>query len=263
MARVSKTRGFAFTDFVCDEAFLRAIECKYMIAGREICPDTGRPHWQCYVYFTNPRSFTSVRNEFAPRHIEPARGNSASNRRYCIKDGEPIFEIGEFPNQGRRSDIIAVSNAIRDGESVDSLMLAGEADKPLAKYVKYFDRLEALVTPSRDWPTVITVIWGRAGTGKTRLARERGGLPVAFSGRFFDYSGEDHVLFDDFDPSEWTRSLWLRICDRYPMRVEVKGGFREWAPHYITFTSNYDPRGWFGHLDEAVQRRINEVIHLT
>jgi len=62
-----KARAYTFTINTFDEnteEFLQTFECRYIIYGYEIAPATGRPHFQGYVYFDNPRSFDAVKRLF-------------------------------------------------------------------------------------------------------------------------------------------------------------------------------------------------------
>ena len=47
---------------------------------------------------------------------------------------------------------------------------------------------------------------------------------------FDGYDGQDTAIFDDFRASGNRFSYILRLIDRYPMDVPVKGGFVYWNP---------------------------------
>ena len=71
---------------------------KYLCYGREICPDTGTPHLQGYVYYVNtvrnPHAFFST---FGPHaHVERAVGTAEENQEYCSKEGD-FTEYGVLP----------------------------------------------------------------------------------------------------------------------------------------------------------------------
>lgn len=88
---------------------------------------------------------------------------------------------------------------------------------------------------------------GDAGTGKSRQAFEA--MPDAYSkpaGPWFDgYEGQTDVIIDDFVPGEdLSLSMVMRITDRYPLRVPIKGGFVPWRATKIIFTSNYPLEEW-------------------
>ena len=58
-----KVRGVCWTLFHYTDADLTAIqeyakdECEYLVFGKEVCPTTGTPHLQGYLYWPNPRSY--------------------------------------------------------------------------------------------------------------------------------------------------------------------------------------------------------------
>ena len=104
----------------------------------------------------------------------------------------------------------------------------------------------SLNEPSRkfDDPLEVRWFWGETGTGKTyeayQFAMALGVEPYirSGSGKFFDgYEGHRVVIFDDFREGDIPFNYLLRLCDKYPMRVEVKGGVRQWKPEYIFITS--------------------------
>jgi len=73
-------------------------------------------------------------------------------------------------------------------------------------------------------------------------------------------------LFDDFRGDFCTFHYLLRVLDRYPMRVEVKGSSREFNSKRIYITSCYPPTEIYNKSDEDVKqliRRIDEIIFLS
>jgi len=80
------------------------------------------------------------------------------------------------------------------------------------------------------------------------------------------YDNQDAVLFDDFRGDFCTFHYLLRVLDRYPMRVEVKGSSREFNSKRIYITSCYPPTEIYNKSDEDVKqliRRIDEIIFLV
>lgn len=77
--------------------------CKYLVYGRER-GDSGTPHLQGFIIFSNSVSFSSAKSKLGNScHIEAARGTSNQAADYCKKDGE-YTEHGELSEQGKRSD---------------------------------------------------------------------------------------------------------------------------------------------------------------
>lgn len=79
---------------------------RYLCCGSEICPTTGRPHLQWYVYFTHAISFTQARSRLLG-NLTGANGSASQNRTYCGKlDKEHpnavFFEIGNMPIDSKK-----------------------------------------------------------------------------------------------------------------------------------------------------------------
>lgn len=259
-----KARAFCWTDYVMDLEFWRGMAgVRYLVCGHETCPTTGRLHLQGYVYFHNPRSFLAFRALLGGRHVEVAGGSPQANRVYCVKENV-ILEIGEIPVNGQRNDINEVAKEItRNGMRVNDLMIEGQHHQVLARYTKYFDRLEDISAAPRSEKSEVIIVWGEGGLGKSHMAYAAGAVPVKYrNGFYMGYHSEPVVLFDEFDWTKMPREEWLQLTDKWPMRIEIKGGDKNWAPRQIWFTTNYNPVGnWYGWSPE-VQRRVNRIIHV-
>jgi len=114
-----------------------------------------------------------------------------------------------------------------------------------------------------------TVLWGDTGTGKSHRAWESCGIEAYSKDprtKFWcGYSGQESVIFDEFRGAIDIAHL-LRWCDKYPVRVEVKGGSVPLSAKKLVFTSNLHPSAWYPELDPvtyaALERRL-EIIHVT
>ena len=70
------------------------------------------------------------------------------------------------------------------------------------------------------------------------------------------------VLFDDIEASACLPiSLFLKLTDRYPHQVPIKGGYITWKPKVIVFTSNYPWVEGIGARVEGLELRVHEAIH--
>jgi len=273
---MSKSRNYCFTSYEHDGGLIweRAGErwaaptgISYIIWGNEVCPTTGRAHKQGYLELTGPLGLSGVKRLLATNsiHLETRKGTAAQAIEYCKKDGD-WEEHGEAKAQGKRSDLEAIKKHIDKGMS--SLEIA-EAHWP--KWVIYrrsFDEYRTLkgldeVRDKSNAPKVI-YIHGPSGCGKTRFAIEAGATCVDFNGKFMlNYNGEKTVLFDDVDRDMFpNRSVMLRLLDRYPMKVEIKGGSVQWLATTIYMTSNYSLTDLMWDKDDAIRRRITRVIHM-
>lgn len=253
-----------------DVALLRAIGSErnginYLVFGREI-GESGTPHLQGFVSFSNRRTLRYARNLISDRaHFEAAKGSPDQAGEYCKKEGK-YEEFGECPRgRGTRNDLASAVAAVKAGAS--RRVLLEEHATAYSRAYKMLNEALLVYSKSRDWMPVTTVYWGETGTGKTRKAFEDcETVPYMHSGgMWFDgYDGHENVIFDDFGGSEFKLTYLLKLLDRYPMRVPVKGGFVSWIPKNIYITSNYSPKEWFpGAKDEHVKalfRRFFKIM---
>lgn len=238
-------------------------ECVYGIVGREV-GESGTPHLQCYVQLRSRQSLAALKRVFGNRiHAEIARGSGKRNREYCSKEGE-YWESGVLSQQGQRTDLAGVVEMFREGKKWEEILESNPAE--LARYPRFFERCALQFGVKRNWECEVYVYWGNTGVGKSRRAFEETQNPYVHSGgQWFDgYAGEEEVIFDDFGGSEFKLTYLLKLLDRYPMRVPVKGGFVSWCPKKIYITSNYAPDKWYPSAkDEHVRalfRRITKSI---
>lgn len=275
-----RAKFWCFTSFKDEPPQWSKEILSYLTYQRERCPNTQRLHWQGYLALHRSGSRRIVR-DFLGVGVHIASANSAKAIDYCHKEesrvpGTQPVEFGERPapsaGKGARSDIAAAC----------ALVLSGATPATFAKefpatYVRYFRGLTALkqaLAPKRnlDVAVSVSIYIGPPGCGKTKTAYAK--WPNLFSkppGPWWDgYDGETVTLFDDFvgedaiPPSEL-----LKICDRYPLQVQVKGSFRELQATRIIFTSNVEWEEWYlqtryfqqwGTLQAAFKRRISEVV---
>lgn len=261
---MSRHRNYCFTSFIDPfEHKLTPDNTKYVIVGREVCPDTGRVHFQGYVEFCGARTIQSAKALLGECHLEPRRGTPAEAAEYCRKDGNVILEFGIISKQGKRNDLVAIFEEIKE-QGFDEVSIAERHCTAWAMYRKAFREFHQLHEDRRMWRTEVRIYYGPTGTGKTFTAiRVDGCTPVEYvkDGRFFEgYNGEDNVLFDEFVPDEMPVTKWLQLCDEYPHRVNCKGGTRNWKPRLIVFTTNdLFPQSWYsGMHSDAFRRRVTE-----
>lgn len=231
----------------------------YQIVGREVCPTTGTPHLQCYVRYKSARTFQSMKKKYPKAHIEKAKGNDEHNHVYCGKDADLVIESGEPKQQGRRTDLDDIRKMIDDGKEMKEV--AQQHFGSYCRYYKGFEKYQRMVQPKRDWKTRVIVLWGDAGTGKTRAAHELGGeiISVTQSGFVQGYSNQEVVIFDDFEGGI-QREVFMQMMDRYRMTVNIKGAEAEWNPKTIVITSNKSPYDWGYKIDAAFKRRLDKVV---
>lgn len=265
MAKVRK-RNWCFTSF--DEAGNQALDAntgegsgvRFWCYGNETCPDTKRSHRQGYMELTQATTRLALQKKFHRSiHWEFRRGTQEQAIQYCQKDGD-YYAFGEVKQQGKRADLIAIRDAIDAGAPVSQI-----ATDHFAKYCQYgraFERYRQLKQPERNWATEVHVVWGPTGTGKTRYCIDQGAAMVEFDkgGFIHGYMNQEIIVFDDFDPATISRGAFLKLMDRYPTTVNIKGGSMIWNPRTVYLTTNFNPRDWYGACP-AIRRRLTSITH--
>lgn len=262
-------------------------ECNALVYQMEVCPDTGREHIQLYAEFSKPCRFSHVQSvlNITGAHCESRKKSREACVAYCTKgetrkaDTVPVLlgTVASNPEgtyktrQGKRTDISAMVDSIKSGKRALDVM---EADPDT--YVKYHRGMTTVrelyqrAAAKKDRDLTVEVHWGVPGAGKTKHVYDRHGFENVFTvvacsdNVWFDgYEGEDVLLIDDFNG--WIKySFLLKLLDRYPLRLPIKGAFTyaQWTKVYIT--SNYPVDEWYkdATLDlGALKRRITTIKH--
>jgi len=279
-ARGTKHRAWTITanvpDFIdkdyLQELAIKALEepgVRYICFQEETAPSTGQKHYQGFVQFPN-QVYLSGAKELGVTlfgvqcHMEPARGTADENRVYCSKEGGANFqEHGSLPRPGNRTDLARIARELTEGKSLLDVATMMPSD-----FMKYHGGIKAYHTLIHSNPRVISVdpivYWwyGPTGVGKSRKAFET--FPSAYikmNNHWWDgYIGQKEVVFDDYRPSLCTFQEFLRIIDRYPMRVEVKGSSIELSANVFVVTTTSRPEVlWNGRTEEALNQLIRRI----
>lgn len=276
------SRGWTFTLFDIpsfrEEKLKSVATLEYLVWQKEMCPKTQRPHFQGYVYFTNPRTLGGVRRLIGGRpHLEKARGTPEQNKQYCTKEDTRMdgpWEHGTIPKQGRRADVNLVHDLVVEGK--DDLAIADQHPAGYYKYYRAVKRVRFLrdQEATKDFRKVqVHVFLGPPGCGKTRYCTEHYKeslfilrAPNDKSVWFDGYRGQTTLLIDDF--YGWIRwGTLLHLLDGYQTRIPIKGDFT-WAKwNTVLITSNVKTvRDWYSTIDEnlfpALERRITKIHRL-
>lgn len=244
--------------------------------------ESGTLHLQGLVQFRNGRTFEGVRRSLEGAHIEVMRGTISQALDYVEKEeGDATIdfpsgniEIGSRPpagsgGQGSRSDLLVLYEAARDGKRGRDLIEAN----PEA-FIKFARGIEAVVgcyEDRRAFKTEIRWYYGPTGTGKSKTAYEEAEALGSFyvkdpTSNWWDgYAGEHSCIIDDYRRDFCTFSSLLRLFDRYPLPVQVKGGYRQFRSKVIFITTPKNPQDtWESRTQEDISqlmRRIETVKH--
>lgn len=241
---------------------------------KEICPSTGKEHFQGYVE-CKAITMTKLKQLFCDSmmHCEPSRANQQSNLDYTSKDEsrcpswDAPISVGVAKQQGTRSDLDAIRQHLVDGGSMAEI-----AENHFGDYVRYhkgFMNAQLLLRPPR--PTAdrcVTVYFGGTGTGKTATAYEADPALYRWTPTqaqwWCGYSGHKTLLLDEFR-GQLNFGTLLTLLDRYPLNLQVKGATTEHTADDIFITSPVHPVEWFKNLGsqdklDQLKRRINKII---
>lgn len=265
MGKRHRSRNVCFTGWTDTIEFDKEY-MKYLVFGRETCPDTGKKHLQGYVEFLRAMDFGKIVDLLGGEgvHIETRKGSPRQASDYCKKEKD-FEEFGELSKQGKRSDLDEVVEHLENGLTVRETALAN----PI-QYIKYhrgIEKLRSFMIKPRDFVPEVTVMYGKTGTGKSRKARE--GVEDYYvwtpaRGKWWDgYDGQTTVIMEEFR-GQLPLGYMLTLLDRYECPVECKGGSIEFVAKNIIITSPKHPRDWYeDQSNDKIDQLLRRVTHVT
>ena len=237
---------------------------RFMVYQRERGAQ-GTEHFQGYIECKVQVRLGCLKQWLGHAHWEIANGDYASNLAYCTKEegrvSDPVM-FGEHVEQGRRTDLQEACITLAES-GLDAV-----AEQHPAVFVKYHRGLEALWSrslPHRSEPPTVWWLYGPTEVGKSRFVQEAEDETLWWSGEslqwFQDYHGQEAACFDDFRGDFCKFHTLLRLLDRYPYFVPLKGGSCKWIAKRIYITTCKHPgRIYANRSDEDMKqlyRRIN------
>lgn len=272
--RASPARNYLFTLNNYTNESIQSVQsffaehCSYGVYQQEVGAN-GTPHLQGYMQLKKKNRITWLLTYFQA-HFTVARGTPEENWKYCTKedtraDGCVPFEHGvRGGGSGERSDLKPVVESILAKRPMSSV--AGEYPEQFVKFSKGLIALAGAISEPRTWKTEVFWFYGPTGTGKSRRAYELapGAYWKAGGVKWWDgYDGEEDVIIDDYRRDLCPFHELLRLLDRYPMRVEFKGGSCNFRARRIFITTPKCPRGtWEGRTEEDLAQLIRRIEHV-
>lgn len=249
--RGSQTRFWCFTSF--DDGFLwyDPVTMEYCIQQEEVCPSSGRLHWQGTVVFDSNKRLSALKKLLPAAHWEPMRGSIQDCIRYCSDprkraDGGLYLEDGVQPIVG---DAARKATQIQRYQRAKDLAVQGNLDAIdpdiLIRHLGNLQKLRSLLAPKPGNLTSATCpgVWlvGRPGSGKSTLAEQFKHYKKDPANKWFDgYSQEDTVVLDDVAPCHKSVAYLLKqLGHQFTFQGETKGGSVWLRPHVCIVTSQY------------------------
>lgn len=215
---------------------------KYILYQLELCPGTGRLHYQGYIVLQRSQRRNWLkqklfeefgRNEW---HLEVARKGDLANERYCKKLDSRIdgpFEFGDPKRvgQGKRTELLSVQEALDGGATEHRI-----AKDFFAEWVKHraafndYRKLQAsevsqvnysldqFSLPAIDWnQSLVWLVHGPTNVGKTSWVLANFKNPLVIMDvddlRNFDPNCHDGIVFDDMSFNHWPFSGVVNLLD--------------------------------------------------
>lgn len=264
---MSRYRAWCFTSFATEEPEWNEKRMAYLLYAPETCPDTGKPHWQGYVYYKEKVSIKMSNKLLSTgnHHHERCIGDATSNYNYIVgpyeKDGKvkpynPNYkEFGSIPKQGKRVDLDNLKDKLLKGETTITNVLT-EDPITFHQYGRTLERLDDL-RMSGIYRTEMTTgkwIWGPTGSGKSHQAFENFSPDTHYvypndNGWWDNYKQQDIVIFNDFR-GELTYNELLQLIDKWPYTVKRRG--RPPLPFtskHVIITSSLPPKKIYRNRD--------------
>lgn len=247
-----------------------------------VIPGTTDWYWLCDIYQDDdefPKCAEDVKNgEVWERRFHPNFEGIRSPKgtvEYCKKE-KNFVEYGQAPEEpvdkktrNKRLETIPLEELVESGEiSIFSLVQLKKAREILQN-----ERTKQTFA-QKD----VRWYYGDTGAGKTKRCWEEakakygGDIWVSHTtDQWFDgYNGQKGVILDDIRSATWRFAELLRLTDRYPIDVPIKGGFRKWVPETIWITAPVEPRELYRNYQtgepydgiEQLERRITTLEHL-
>ncbi len=212
---------------------------KYSVGQVERGHKDNTVHLQFGVNFDDrhAKRFYTMKKYFPTAYLAQAKGSNYDIKVYCTKQDTRIeepFEIGQFVEMRQRTDYDEFRNALKSGASDLELFdnfYQIASTKGLEKIQEERDLFLNSKYTEQGRNVRTTFIYGPPGVGKTQSVFKEYGFKnvfrVSFYGKFqFNgYNGEKVLLFDEF--AGQVNLGWLnQILDKYPLKLEVKGGHK-------------------------------------
>lgn len=229
--KIRLSRNLVFTSFNLEPPIFDASTMKFLAYEPEICPTTGKQHWQGFVCWKNAKSGKASSTALTlpgQKGVwnEPMRGSLTQNVIYCSKELK-LEKFGKAPEQGARTDLIELRDRILDGLSVEEILI----DNPVMyhQYGRTLEKIEEIRQRKirRTEAPTCTWIYGKTDCGKSHDAfmetTEDNSYIYPYDNGWWDgYVGQEIVIFNDYR-GEIPYNILLMLTDKWPNSVKRRG----------------------------------------
>lgn len=260
-------RNFVFTlnnytneDYINVSTYEHA---QYIIIGKETGAQ-GTPHLQGYMELKKQMRFNTVKTKFPRMHIEIRRGTQKQAIDYCKKE-KNFEEFGKAKMSGIRNDVASVIDF--KNESMTNFFLSS----PGADIQSYnlLCKIKTYMENQRNFKSFTIWCHGPSGSGKSLWTYNLSKSTKPYykdDTKWWDgYDNNFITILDDFRASNMKFNTLLKLLDRYPFQIEIKGGYRQFVSSIIIITCIQKPEQTYKILDTEepllqLTRRINKII---
>lgn len=237
-----RTRSWCFTSYAVDKPVWNDKRMAYLLYAPEVCPTTGKKHWQGYVYYKEKVSLKMSQKLLATgeHHHDPCIGTATDNYNYIVgpyekddkvKPHNPDFEeFGVMPKQGMRRDLNEIKDKLLKQETTINNILTEE---PILfhQYGRTLERLDDLRMCGiyRTEMTTGLWLWGKTGAGKSHRAFEGFDPKTHYvwntsdNGWWENYQQQEIVIINELREGGVSYDMLLQLLDKWPYTVKRRG----------------------------------------
>lgn len=235
---------------------LKLWDVRRCVCTREM-GEEGTPHLQLYVTFTRSYRLSALKKLLSRAHWEPS---ITTDWNYELKGDSEVVHLVDNRKQGKRCDIELAYAAAEKKQTTKEYVVE---QRPGLQAIKHYRAIcDILDEPRAVAPVDVRWYYGPTGSGKTWSAHsEFPGLYTCLTYKWWDgYEAQETILIDDFRPVWCKWEELLRLTDRYPFRVEYKGGSREVKFKRVIITAPTTPEEMFaGYVAEDIGQLIRRI----
>lgn len=227
--------------------------------------ESGYFHYQGYVELNDCYSIVRCKKYIfgsvkSPVHLERRYGSQKEAIDYCCKEDTRVdgpWMYGSRKRMPKEDYYSALTN-----EKLKTLDIYDMFPKEYLRTMKNANKIRKLNQSERKHKMENIYLFGETGTGKSFLANNLfpgaycAELPERGGNWWFDmYENEEYVIIDEF-AGQVAMEKMNRFLDRYPLRLQEKGGFVNFNSKGIIILSNHrieslykdklelDPKTW-------------------